>query len=160
MSPDTGFLPTHKLQPHSPSCSIFLHRYNGGVYYLKPDRGIVLTYKRSDSLSTIPDDLKTLTCQSDDKNDALRYLSLCPRYMESFPDTSLLYTTAMSTTPCISAAVTITESTAPLCQDTNHSWIRHPALTLSSASETLSSPFSTWFDSWFHIRLDSIVVSV
>ena len=30
---------------------------------MQPDRGIVRTYRRSDSLSAIPDDQNTLTCQ-------------------------------------------------------------------------------------------------
>ena len=36
------------------------------------DRVIVRTYRRSDVLSTIPDDQNTLTCQYVDTNDTLR----------------------------------------------------------------------------------------
>ena len=39
---------------------------------MHPDVGIIRTYRRSDSLSTRPDDLNTLTCQSASRNDALR----------------------------------------------------------------------------------------
>ena len=39
---------------------------------MHPDRGIVLTYRRSDGLSTIPNDHNTLTCQSSNTNDTPR----------------------------------------------------------------------------------------
>ena len=62
-----------------------------------------------------------------------------PRYMESCPDTALLYTTATytvtSTTLCISADITITASTTPLCQEPAHLRISYPMLVPSSASE-------------------------
>ena len=45
---------------------------------MNPYRSIVRTYRRLDSLFTRPDNHKTLTCQSSDKNDAPRNLSLDP----------------------------------------------------------------------------------
>ena len=39
---------------------------------MHPDRGIVRTYRRSEGLSTRPDDSNTLTRQSVDANDAPR----------------------------------------------------------------------------------------
>ena len=45
---------------------------------MHPDRGIVRTYRRSDSLSTRPDDHNTLTCQSSNTNDAPREKLLVP----------------------------------------------------------------------------------
>ena len=61
--------------------------------------------------------------------------------MESYPDTSLLYAAATSTTPCISAAVTITASTALLRQETAHFRIRYPMLSPTSAAVYLVTAF-------------------
>ena len=57
-----------------------------------------------------------------------------PRYMESCPDTALIYATATSTTPFISSAVTSTASNAPLRQDTAHRRISYRTLSPSLAS--------------------------
>ena len=43
-----------------------------------PERGIVRTDRRSDGISKIPDDPKSLTCQSASTNDAPRDLILGP----------------------------------------------------------------------------------
>ena len=64
---------------------------------MHPYRGIVRTYRWSYHLSTRPDNQNTLTCQYSDTNDAPRYPTSRPRYMESCPDTAILYATAMST---------------------------------------------------------------
>ena len=68
----------------------------------------------------------------------------CPCYMESCPDTALLYATAMSTStstnPCIAAIVTITAITALICQDPARRRISYPTLALSSASAVLLVP--------------------
>ena len=63
--------------------------------------------------------------------------------MESYPNTSLIYSkassasTATSKTPCISSAITINVSTALLRQESAHLHIRYPTLALSLASAVL-----------------------
>ena len=68
----------------------------------------------------------------------------CPCYMESCPDTALLYATAMSTSTstnlCIAAIVTITAITALICQDPARRRISYPTIALSSASVVLLVP--------------------
>ena len=82
------------------------------------------------------------------------------RYMESCPDTALLYaritstSTATSITPCISYAVMITVSIAPLCQDTNHCHIRYPTLSPSLAAVSIVTNFQLDSTQFFLIRLN------
>ena len=64
---------------------------------MHPYIGIVCMYRPSDSISTRPDEQNTLTRKSADTNDAPQGPYSQPHYMESYPDTALLYATSTST---------------------------------------------------------------
>ena len=76
-----------------------------------PDRGIVCLHRRSDGISTIPEDPNTLTRQSASMNNAPRepppHPASRPHYIESCPFHGHATSMATSMAPCISAAVKI-----------------------------------------------------
>ena len=107
---------------------------------MHPDIGIVRMYRRSDGLSKRPEyqiTRKPLLANPRYKRRP-QGPALRPHYMESCPNTDLLYATSTSaasyTAPRVSAAVTIIASTASLRQDPSHFRIRYPMLAPSSES--------------------------
>ena len=113
-----------------------------------PDRGIVHTYRRSDDLSTRPDNQNTLTCQSYNMNNAPRDPLLLAPLHGILPVSRICYVYGYVYGPYVSAVVTITMSTEPLNQEPTHPCIRYPTLAPSLASTvTCCQPFPTGVDS-------------
>ena len=111
------------------------------------DRVIVCTNRRSDSISTRPNNQSILTCQSADKNNAPRDP---PFYgpVTWNPDWTWPYSTVQIRLCLRLQSVKIIVSTAPLRQDPALSYIRYLTLApLSALSVPFWQPFSTRFDS-------------
>ena len=85
---------------------------------MHPDRGIVCTYRRSDSIYTIPDDHKNLNHQSNDMNDSPRDPLHGPVTWN--PARTRPYSTLRLRLRLHLQSVTITASTAPLRQEPAH----------------------------------------
>ena len=130
---------------------------------MHPDIEIVRMYRRSDCLSTRPDDQNTLTHQSADTNDAPRDPLHGPvtwNPAHTRPYSTLRLRLSLK-------SITITASMALLCQEPTNCCIRYPMLARSSASAVPCwQPFPTGFDSpvfdlirltWIFVRFNSPV---
>ena len=95
---------------------------------MHPYRGIVSTYILSDGISTKTDDQNTLILQYADTNDPPRDPLHGPVTWNLARTRPYSTSTAIYTTPCISATVTTTASTALLRQETAHHHINYPML--------------------------------
>ena len=125
---------------------------------MNPDRWIVRTHRRSDSITTISDEHNTLTCQSADTNDAPRDPHHGPVTWNpdwTWPYSSLWLRLHLRLSLCLRLrlhlclqSVTITASTVLLCQEPAHNCIRYVMLAPSLASAVPCwQPFLTGFDS-------------
>ena len=113
---------------------------------MHPDRGMVRTYRLSYGLFMRRDNQNTLTCQSTNKNNVPRDPLLGP--VTCNPSQTQPYSTIRLRLRIRIQSVTITSSTAPLCQEPEHCCIRYPTLAPSSAlTVPCWQPFLTEFDS-------------
>ena len=129
---------------------------------MQPDRRIVRTHRRSDGLSTIPNDQNTLTRQSADTNDTPRD-PIC-RPVTWNPAWKRPYST-LRLRPRLQSRAYTPPSQSPRAL---HYWVKRPPTVTSVIrcyprhwqQKFCWSHFSTWFDSRFLIWFDSIVVSI
>ena len=118
---------------------------------MKPDRGILCTYRRSDVLSTIPDNLNpslaSLSIQMTPPGTLFTALLhvILPRHIPTLRYI-YIYIYVYVYSPDISFVVTITASTAPLRQEPSHCQIRYP---------TIARSYKSAVPCWQPFQLDS-----
>ena len=113
---------------------------------MHPDRGILHTYRRSDGLSTRPDNHNTFTRQSADTNEFPRDPLHGPVTWN--PARTRPYSTLRLRLRLHLQSITIATSSALLRQEPTHCCIRYTTLAQSSASAVLCwQMFPTGFDS-------------